>query len=163
MKLSVSADGPVDHRIEIGDAAAIDLSAVRGARQLGAPQAIGRTRSLVLDPDPQEYEIAYSVRRSVAPDRCPLWVPAAPADGVSRAVRISVDLPAGSSARATMPAFTWSGAQGTTTLGHVPAFVRLPFGPATDAAPWDIAAVMDVVTLVIFVGASGIWLWRRKR
>ena len=95
-------------------------------------------------------------------NRCPLWVPAAPADGVSRAVRISVALPPGMSAHSTMPAFTWAGSTGTTTLGHIPAFVLVPFAPAGESAAWDISTVMDALTVLVFVGATGIWIWRRR-
>jgi hypothetical protein len=109
-----------------------------------------------------EYELAYSVRQVAMQNRCPLWVPAAPADGVSRAVRISVALPPGMSARSTMPAFTWTGSTGAATLGHIPAFVLVPFAPAGASATWDISTTMDVLTVLVFACATGIWIWRRR-
>jgi hypothetical protein len=163
MTLTVDGGGALDHRIAAVDDTRIDLSGVRGARQLQELRTVDRTHSLILDAPPSAYEVAYSVQRPVGQDRCPLWVPAAPADGVSRAVRISVELPPGMSSRSTMPAFTWTGSTGTTTLGHIPAFVRVAFAAAGDSTPWDAATAMDALAMLAFVGASGIWAWRRSR
>ena len=161
--LTVDGGGAVDHRIEARDDTHIRLAGVRGARQAQDLRTIGRTQSLVLEPATGAYELAHAAERSPTDDRCPLWVPAAPADGVSRAVRISVELPPGMSARGTMPAFSWSGSTGTTTLGHIPAFVRVSYGAAGDAMPWDVSTAMDALAVFVFACASGIWLWRRKR
>lgn len=163
MTLAVSGNSPIDHRIEAAGESSIHLSTVRGAGQPTAPRTIGRTLLLTLEPRAGEYEFAYTVQRLRSPYRCPLWVPAAPADGVSRQVRIGVELPVGTSARGTMPAFTWKGTMGTTTLGHIPAFVRVPFAPDGRSEIWDVSMIMDVLTLVVFAGASGIWIWRRQR
>jgi hypothetical protein len=141
----------------------IDVAALRGARLLRQAHNIGRTRSLLLETESAEYELRYSVQRSAEQDKCPLWVPAAPADGVSRAVRIRVELPPGMSPRSTMPAFAWNAAGGETTLGHIPAFVRVPYAPAGASSAWEVVTVMDAATLVVFASASGIWIWRRRR
>lgn len=163
MMLTVDGGSALDHRIEAADDTRIDLSAVRGARQVQEPRTVGRTRSLIVETSPSAYEVAYTVQRPSGHDRCPLWVPAAPADGVSRAVRISVELPAGMSSRAAMPAFTWHGSTGTTTLGHIPAFVRVAFAAAGESTPWDVSTAMDALATLAFAGASGIWAWRRSR
>lgn len=163
MMLTVEGAGALDHRIEARDDTQIQLSGVRGARQVQEPRTVGRTQSLVLEPAAAGHEVAYSVQRSATDDRCPLWVPVSPADGRSRAVRISVELPSGTMPRVTMPAFAWNGSTGTTTLGHVPAFVRVAYGPAGDAMTWDVSTVMDALAGFVFAGASGIWLWRRRR
>jgi hypothetical protein len=162
MTLAVDGGGALDHRIEAQDETRIHLSSVRGARQLQEPRTVGRTRSLLLDTAPTEYELTYSVQRPPAHERCPLWVPAAPADGVSRAVRISVELPPGSSSRGTMPAFRWNGAMATTTLGHIPAFVRVSYGATGDSTKWDVATAMDAFAILVFAAASGIWVSRRR-
>jgi hypothetical protein len=162
MLLTLDGGGPVDHRIAAVDDTQIVVSALRGARQVQGPRTVGRTQSLVLDSAMSEYELTYSVRRVAMQNRCPLWVPAAPADGVSRAVRISVAVPPGMSAHSTMPAFTWTGSTGTTTLGHIPAFVLVPFAPAGESATWDVSTAMDVLTILVFVGATSIWIWRRR-
>lgn len=163
MRLAVEGTVALDHRIEVRDDTQIDLVGMRDARQVHDLRTVGRTRSLVLDAAPAGYEIAYSVQRSATDDRCPLWVPVSPADGRSRAVRISVELPPGMSARGTMPAFTWSGSTGTTTLGHIPAFVRVAYGAGSEPVAWDITTAMDALAVFVFAGASGVWLWRRKR
>lgn len=163
MMLTVDGGSALDHRIEAADDTRIDLSAVRGARHVQEPRPVGRTRSLIVETSPGAYEIAYSVQRPPGHDRCPLWVPAAPADGVSRAVRISVELPPGMSSRAAMPAFAWNGSTGTTTLGHIPAFVRVAVAPAGESMPWDVATAMDALAIVAFACASGLWAWRRRR
>ncbi len=163
MALVVEGGSPVDHRIEVVDGMHVDVSEIRGAQQVRAAEAIGRTRSLLLQTGSSEYELRYSVQRFAAEDKCPLWLPAAPADGVSRAVRIRVELPPGTSARSTMPAFTWNGTVGEATLGHIPAFVRVPYAAAGDSTGWDVSTVMDALTVTVFAAASGIWIWRRRR
>jgi hypothetical protein len=162
MTLAVEGGGAIDHRIEAAESTQVQLTSHRGATQMQAPRTIGRTRSLVLE-SASEYELAYSVRQQTLRDRCPLWVPAAPADGVSRAVRISIELPAGMAPAWTMPAFSWNGSTGTATLAHVPAFVRAAYLPTGESPMWNVATTMDAMAVFVFVGASGIWLWRRKR
>jgi hypothetical protein len=163
MRLTVEDAGALDHRIEAREDTRIHLAAVRGARQVQELRAIGRTQSLVLEPVGAGHEVAYSVERSASDDRCPLWVPVSPADGRSRAVHINVELPPGVTSRGTMPAFTWNGSTGSTTLAHVPAFVRVAYGPAGDAMTWEVSTAMDALAVFAFAGASGIWLWRRRR
>jgi hypothetical protein len=163
MTLAVEGGGPIDHRIEAREDSQITLGAVRGARQVSEPRTVGRTLSLVVETTTSEYALAYSAQRPGAQNRCPMWVPAAPADGVSRAVRISVELPSGMTAGGTMPAFTWNGPTGTTTLGHIPAFVRVPFAPEGESTIWDVSTAMDGLAILVFAAASGIWIWRRRR
>jgi hypothetical protein len=163
MILAVDGATAIDHRIEAVEGSQIDLTDIHGARQVQPPRPIGRTLSLILEAGAADYELAYSVQRSGGQGRCPLWVPAAPADGVSRAVRVAVDLPSGMSSRGTMPALAWHGPRGTTTLGHIPAFVRVPYVASGESALWDVSTAMDALTIVVFAGASAIWIWRRKR
>lgn len=160
MTLVLDGGGVVDHRLEVGEGSSVELSAVVGAEPVAAARTIGRTRSLQLHTVTHAYELRYRVAQA-AHGRCPLWVPAAPADGVSRAVRIGVELPGGATARGTLPAFTWDGSTGIATLGHIPAFVRVPFTLPGDAREWELAAVMDTLTMIVIAGAGGIWLWRR--
>ena len=65
-------------------------------------------------------------------------MPAVAANDASRwTVAVRQDhrgLPAGAQPSGTMPAFTWANGVGTATLGHLPAFVRLPSTPGV-AAP----------------------------
>jgi hypothetical protein len=86
-----------------------------------------------------------------------------PSTGRLGAIRIEVRLPAASRPAASMPALTWSGSVGTTALAHVPAFVRVAFATAGDPTPTDLPRMMDALAVVVFVAASGVWLWRRRR
>ena len=162
MTIHLDGGGAVDHRIEAAPDARIDLSAVRGARMVQEPGRVGRTQSLVLEPADAPYELSYSAQ-GFASHRCPLWVPVAPADGVSRAVRLSVALFPGARPYSTMPAFAWNGSSGTATLGHIPAFARVPYTVGGEAGVLDIATVMDGLTMLVFAAASGFWFWRRRR
>jgi len=116
----------------------------------------------------KQYQIQY---RLIQPDdrafRCPIWAPALPTDGRSRQVMIEVSLPELSSPKGrSFPALTWNGSEGTATIGHLPAFVRIPYiGDSTggDIGRLDIARTMDVVALAVFALASAVWVWRRRR
>ena len=159
--LTVDGAAQVEHRLDAEDA---ELIGMRGATQLSAVRAIGRTQSLVLTPTGGAYQFQYRVR---VPDtfayRCPIWLPTVPTDGQSKAVRIRVELPATASPGSSLPAFNWTGTKGAAVLGHLPAFVRVPYATGGEARPWDIGALMDAATGIVFVGASVIWIWRRKR
>lgn len=147
-----------------GQAAGIELVGVRGALRVGDIRAIGRTLSLVLRPDHAAYEFVYRARQSNdRAYRCPIWLPAVPADGQSRAVRLHLDLPPGTAHGASMPALTWIGAHGSTTLGHLPAFVRVSYGSEHESRWWSIGQVMDALAVAVFAGATVIWVWRRRR
>ena len=164
MTLTAEGVSHLDHRIEAFEGSQVDLIDVQGARQVGDTQTVGRTRSLVLRPLESTYQFRYRVVQPAHRDhRCPLWVPAAPTDGRSRAIRLEIEIPASTIAGRSMPAVSWTGTRGSGTLGHVPAFVRIPFSSAGEPAEWDISRTMDVVTMTLFVGASALWFWRRKR
>ena len=160
LRVTIEGAAKVEHRVE----GRIELLAVTGARQLGDIRSIGRTESLVLQPAQVSYELRY--RATMIADRahrCPIWLPTVPADGQSRAVVLRVELPPGTVPGRSMPAFTWTGPAGTATLGHLPAFVHVPFVRDGEAHAWEIGRVMDGVALTVFAGASAWWVWRRKR
>jgi hypothetical protein len=164
MTLTVEGVANVDHRIEAFEDSRVDLVEVQAARQVGDTQTVGRTRSLVLQPLESTYRFRYRVVQPAHRDhRCPLWVPAAPTDGRSRPIRLEIEIPTSTIAGRSMPAVSWTGTRGSGTLGHVPAFVRIPFSSAGEPAEWDISRTMDVVTMTLFVGASALWFWRRRR
>jgi hypothetical protein len=166
VELAVTVDGAteVEHRIEAAEGAAIELIEVRGATTAGEPRTIGRTRALLLRPSSSPYTLHYSVSQPPARSgRCPLWVPAAPSDGRTRSVQLRVRIPDGATAGGTMPGFEWAGAAGTATIGHLPAFVRVPFAAPGQPAPWDIAAVMDAVSVATLILASALWMRRGRR
>jgi hypothetical protein len=162
LKLAVDGAAEIEHRIEAPDGSRVELLEVRDARPAGAVQTIGRTQSLVVRPDGSGYRLRYRVLQHAA-DRCPIWLPIAPADGRSRAVRIAVELPSGSGADDSMPAFQWTGARGETTIGHLPSIVRVAYGPADQRRAWSITRVMDALAIVVFAGASAAWTWRLRR
>jgi hypothetical protein len=169
MSLETITSHDIDHRVEAFGGTDIELVAVRDAAQVGSPRQIGTTRSLVVRAVPgKRYQIQY---RLMQPDerafRCPIWIPTLTTDGRSRQVMIKVALPQLSSPQgSSFPAFAWTGSEGTATLGHLPAFVRVPYlGESTDrdAGPPDIARTMDVVAVAVFALATAVWVWRRRR
>lgn len=165
LSLTVSGGGEIEHRLELMDSAATELLGLVGGRGVGAPRDIGRTRALHVVPAAAgaAYTLRYRVTQPVAHRfRCPIWLPTATTDGRSRGVQIAVTVPAGTTASATMPAFTWTGPRGTAHLAHLPAFVIVPFFRPGEPRPWDITRVMDLATIVSLVGATALWLRRGK-
>jgi hypothetical protein len=165
VELSVTIEGAsqVEHRVEVADGARVTLLAVDGGTHDG-PKTIGRTHAIVVQPNADLYTLRYTVDQpSSRAERCPLWVPAVPADGHSASVRIGVRIPDGATAVGTMPQFTWEGQEGTTRIGHLPAFVRVPYAMAGSPRPWNVAAVMDTVSVLTLVVASLLWARRRRR
>jgi hypothetical protein len=164
MTLAAEGVSELDHRIEAFEGSEVDLVEIKGARQVGETRTVGRTKSLVLQPLASTYGLRYRVAQPAHRDhRCPLWVPAVPTDGRSRAIDLEIDVPSSTIPGRTMPTVTWNGTHGTTTLGHLPAFVRVPFSAAGEPAEWDISRTMDVVTITLVVGVTALWVWRRKR
>ena len=163
MTFVVDGAAPIDHRLEALDGTTIDELSVKGAHT-SEPAMVGRTRSLVLTSAQSPYTLSYRVQQPADRQfRCPLWLPAIPTDGVSRAVTLHVELPQGANPGSTMPRFTWTGSSGAVTLAHLPAFVLLPFAAAGESPGWDVSSLMDTAAVLVFVGASGIWLWRKRR
>ena len=163
MTLNVEGAGQVEHRVEVVDGARIELSEIRGAAQVGDARAIGRTRALVVRPAGAAYTLRYAVEQPRASaGRCPLWVPTVPADGRSQAVALRVRIPAGATASGTMPGLAWAGQEGSATLGHLPAFVRVPYAMPGEPTPFDIAFAMDVVAIGTLFLASAAWARHRR-
>lgn len=164
MALAVEGVSEIEHRIEAFEGSHIELIGIRGARQVGDVRAIGRTQSLVLRPDQAAYGFHY---RAVQPaprlHRCPIWLPTVPTEGRSRPVRLQIDLPPATFAGSSMPAFTWTGVHGAATLGHLPAFVRVPYARAGEARQWGVGSVMDALAIAAFAAATAVWTWRVRR
>ncbi len=171
MALNVEGASNIEHRVDAPPspnggfgAHVVDLVHVQGAEQVGEIRTIGRTRSLVLRPAQPSYAFRYRAEQSEdRAYRCPMWLPTVATDGTSRTVRLGVDLPSSVVPAGSMPAFTWTGTHGSATLGHVPAFVRVPYASPGEARALDIAQVMDAAAIVVFAGASALWVWRRRR
>lgn len=166
VSLTLAMDGgtEVEHRIEVHEGSRVGLLDVRGASQMGDLRTIGRTLALVLAPEASSYTLRYTVQQPPnRSGRCPLWVPTVPTNGRARPVRLAVRLPANAAAVGTMPGFAWTGPEGTATVGHLPAFVHVPFAWPGTPAPWDIARIMDVVAVATLVGATVAWGRRRTR
>jgi hypothetical protein len=165
--------GEVVHRLQLFEGARAELIAVGGsARAAGDPRLEGRTMVLTVVPDASgsgPYTVRYRVTQPEEWSyRCPIWVPTTPTDGVSRAVRLQVDVPSGTvPTRGSFPAFTWSeNHQGTATIGHVPAFVRVPFLEAGHDPGWwarqDLASLTDATAIVALVLGTLVWVWRAR-
>ena len=164
MALVVEGVSEVEHRIETFEGSRIELVGIRGARQVGDVRAIGRTQSLVLRPDQAAYGFRYrAVQPAPRAHRCPIWLPTTPTDGRSRPVRLGIDLPPATAAGPSMPAFTWTGAHGATTLGHLPAVVRVPYTREGEPRAWGIGSVMDALAIAAFAAATAVWTWRVRR
>lgn len=165
VELTLAVDGAdrVEHRIESAPGSRVELIEIRGATQVAASRNVGRTVVLLLSLSQPVYTLRYAVEQP--PSRayhCPLWLPAVPADGRARQVQLRVTIPPGATFRGTMPAFRWTGSEGTATLSHLPAFVRVPYSGPGEPAPWDIARVMDILTVMAVFGASAVWAYRRR-
>jgi hypothetical protein len=164
MALTVDGGAEIEHRIEAFEGSRVELVEVRGARQIGDVRAIGRTQSLLLRPGQAAYGFRYrAVQPALRLHRCPIWLPTVPTEGRSRVVRLQVDLPPETVAGSSMPAFTWTSGHGAATLGHLPAFVRVPYTGAGEARDWGIGSVMDVLAIAAFVAATAAWTWRVRR
>jgi hypothetical protein len=163
MRFEIEGASVVEHRVESHEGSRVDLVDTLGARIVGEPTPIGRTQALTLAIDRSPYELRYHVDYPPSQRaRCPLWLPTVPTDGVSRHVLLQVALPPGASPGSSMPAMEWVGNSGTVRLGNIPAFVLVPFARAGEATAVDVSLVMDLMSAVLFVAASVIWLWRRR-
>ena len=116
-----------------------------------------------------EYSVRYRAPLADATaQRCPLLVPGVPTDGVNRAVRIDVEVPAGATVLpGQFPAFSWSDRHGTVTIGHVPSFVRVPYAPPGAPVSWsdrlDIQRTIDVAAIGTLGVATLAWIALRRR
>jgi hypothetical protein len=162
MALTIDGAGEVDHRIDAP--ASVEVVNVRGAQRVANVRAIGRTQSLVLRPDHAAYEFAYRAQQPAdRAYRCPIWLPAVPTDGQSRAIRLDVEIPAGAFHGRSMPALSWTDTHGSTTISNLPAFVRVSYGADREPDGWDVGQVMDAFAMAVFAGGSAIWVWRKRR
>jgi hypothetical protein len=164
MRLSIEGVHVVEHRIEAFEGSQVTLLSVTNASLVGDPATKGSTRSLILQPGSSPYEIVYAVRQtSSRSERCPLWLPTIPTDGRSRGVALHVQLPDATLPGRSMPLLHWTGTSGTTTLAHVPAFVRVPYVREGESPAWDVAAIIDSIALFIILVSTALWWWQRKR
>jgi hypothetical protein len=166
VSLTVTVDdaAQVEHRVEVVDGARLELREIHGAASMGEARAVGRTRALVVRPEGAAYTLRYAVEQPPSSaGRCPLWLPTVPADGRSQAVALRVRIPAGATAAGSMPGLAWVGHEGSATLGHLPAFVRVPYAMPGEPTPFNIAFAMDVVAIGTLVLASAAWARRGRR
>jgi len=176
VRLSVTVEGAtqIEHRLAVGDGDDRPSVDVDGARLLEPIRDVGATLSLRVQPTGASYVLHYSIRHQprrngsvdAVQDRCPIWLPTIPTDGRSRAVRMTVELPPGSTAGApgtTLPAFTWKGTVGTAALGHLPSMVHVPYSSNGETAPWSLPRAIDTLAIGTFAAATAVWIWRVRR
>jgi hypothetical protein len=174
VRLSLTIDGAseVEHRLAMAEGDRRRFVNVEGATLVEPIRDVGATVSLRVRPAGASYVLGYSVQHreplrigflDPVRDRCPIWLPTIPTDGRSRAVRMTIELPPGSTAGATMPAFTWTGTAGTATLGHLPSIVRVPYAATGEAAPWSLPRAIDTLAIATFAAATAAWIWRVRR
>jgi hypothetical protein len=162
--VTIADAAQVEHRVEIAEGGRVDLIDVSGATPAGPPTDIGRTRALTLRPEGASYTLRYDVQLPAArAGRCPLWIPTVTADVRAASVRVTTRLPSGGRAAGTMPTFRWNGDEGTATIGHLPAFVRVPYALPGKPAPWNIGRLMDIFSIATLVVATLAWARRQRR
>jgi hypothetical protein len=166
VELGVTIDDAVqvEHRVETAEGGRVDLMEISGATPAGPPTDIGRTRALTVRPERASYTLRYEVQLPAArAGRCPLWIPTVAADVRAATVRVTTKLPGGARAAGTMPTFRWNGDEGTATIGHLPAFVRVPYAMPGETAPWNIGRLMDIFSIATLVVATLAWARRQRR
>jgi hypothetical protein len=139
----------------------------------GASHPVGRTLALPItfagsgrQPYALRYHAALPGRRL---DRCPLFLPLAPTDGLSRSVTLQVTVPSGSSRLpGHFPALVWDDrGRGRATLGHLPAFVLVRTQQIGEPLGWldrvDPRRLVDASAIAILVVASAIWALMQRR
>jgi hypothetical protein len=159
----------VVHRLIPAEGTAVRALTIGGVTAEPQPDS---DRAVVV-PVPIRSSDPISVRYRVVPaarpvDRCPLLVPDAPTAGISRVVTIAVTLEnGGQPLPGQFPAFSWDSSGGRVTLGHLPAFVRVPNAPPGRPLGWrdtlDVSPIVDVAALVLLSGATALWMARQRR
>lgn len=176
LRLDLQLPGPaaIDHRLAVGEGVTVTGLSVRGGNAVaGSARTEGRTLSLPMTfaaGGRESYALQYRAASAAGSlDRCPLFLPLAPADGLSRAVAIEVTPPAGTVLLpGEFPAFTWgSDGRGRASLGHLPAFVLVRTRAAGEQVDWvdtlDTRRAVDVAALGILGGASVMWVLVQRR
>lgn len=163
--VDLDAEPSLVHRLTLLDGATVHLDGVDGDVSAGAPEIDGRARLLHVTSRAQgvvTYRVRYRIEQPEAGAyRCPVWLPAAPTDGRTQAVLLTVAVPGEEPPAGAFPAFGWDGPRGSARLGHGPAFVRVPFGPEGDAV--HVNRLMDLVALAALVSGTVLFAWRRRR
>jgi hypothetical protein len=171
VQLAIVIDGDrpqtVEHRLTLVGGMQIAALSVTGGGTLGESKTVGVTLSVpvtLLSGGSSAYTVRYRVRQSQESDgRCPILVPLVATNGLDRVVTLTAQLPDGSEPLDdTFPAFSWSGpTTGSVRIGHVPAFVLLPFVRQGENTRWQSAMsrrrVVDAMALATLVVASLLW------
>jgi hypothetical protein len=167
MHLAVDTAAPVDlnHRLMVAKGTTIDDLIIAGA-SAGRQRQAGRVLMvpIALRNMRTEYEIRYRIGGGATPvEQCPLLLPDAPTDGISRAVVLDATIPSRSRRmREQFPAFAWESNRGRVTLGHLPAFVRVRYADDSVLPGWretlDMQRTVDVAALVILCAATVLWM-----
>jgi hypothetical protein len=160
----------IDHRVMLAGRAEPPEFVVLGALA-GQTSTVGHTASLPVSltgMGRNEYTVRYRVT-PYAPrlDRCPLLVPSVATDGLSRTVTIAVEVPHGTTRLpGEFPALTWESDVGRVTLGHMPAFVRVPIAAAGDRVTsidtLDVRRAIDIAAALTIGVATLAWVALRK-
>ena len=169
-RVAHGATATLEHRLQLFEGTSVEVLEISGATPLRPAYTSARTQVLDLQtpsPDADSYRVRYRVvQLEERAYRCPLWLPTAPSDGRSLGVQVAVRLPAGATpSGGGFPAFRWAESEGVARLGHIPAFVRVPFNQAGHAAihSWNINRLMDgTAILLLVVGMAG-FIWRKRR
>lgn len=174
VRLDLETTGPetVDHRLLLAENAHLSDVEITGTAR-SPTSVIGRTASLPLafgGKGRWSYQLRYRVGfDGTRVSRCPVWVPAAPADGLSRAVHVAVALPPGATPSADVfPSFAWdTGGRGHVVLGHLPAFVFVHYTDPAHPISWleglGVRRAVDGAAILILACATGAWALAHRR
>jgi hypothetical protein len=165
--------GPVPFTLQTFDGTKVELSVANDAavpasdlRQSGKTTVFS---AQLQGAGTQSTTLRYRVTQAPAwAYRCPIWLPAVPTDGRPGTVRLEVEWPAGASITgSTLPPLQRAESRGSSSLSHIPAFVRVPYVGAGETRSaltgWDVTRVMDVATTVVLLGSSLVWVVLRER
>lgn len=162
--------GVIEHRLMIDRPDPPGFVVVGGIA--GRTDVVSRTARLrisIAGSGRNEYTVRYRAPLADGPtQRCPLLVPGVPTDGVSRGVRLDVEVPDGATVLpGQFPAFTWNDRRGSVTIGHMPAFVRVPHLPRGAPVTWrdglDVERLVDTGAIAVIGASTLAWIARRRR
>jgi hypothetical protein len=163
----------LDHRLLLYDGTRVAAVLVSGdGVRAGQPRAAGSTLSLpiqIAGPGGHAYLVSYRVAQGEPwASRCPIWLPAASTDGMRRAVRLEVRLPAGATPLPdAFPSFDWTAEEGRVQLAHVPTIVRVAYAGLGEHVGWldefGRRSAVDLVAIVLLAAATLARGLRRRR
>ena len=171
--IQIDRPGPVPFTLQTFDSTRVELSSVNGVPAAESDiQHSGKTTVFTAQfgaAATEHTRLRYRVTQGADwAYRCPIWLPAVPTDRRSGTVNLRVAWPGGASiAGTTLPPLQRTQTGGSSSLAHIPSFVRVPYLTAGETqsalSGWDVSRVVDAAATVFLAGASLVWLGLRER